>query len=484
MKIKTLSQKHDSCYFGAEYQKYQALYEGGRAFRDKIKSFLTKNAIESDAQYSRRANEACYNGYINSIVNQFRSQLFSSPFVIRTEPEESDSFYTKDFTEDCDLEGSDFQNFMSNVFTTALVKCSSWILAEMPDDEDPPPDNLLDEQERGLLRGWIKELQPDLVFDWEYDSFGQLKWVITYSSETRRDDPRLARTMITETWKIYDSADVETFSITYEQGKRPTADEEIPSLGKRPHKFTRVPLIRLEMPIGLWLVNRLADAQIEHFRMDNALGWAMRRACYPTVVYKAEKPEEANIRASTDGFAVIIGKDEDFKVVSASSESFEVIGKRVATFKDEIHRLALQMSLAVDNSPGALKRSGDSKAMDAQATEICLQAYAVIVKAAVEEIFELISDARGDTSLVFSIEGMDQFNVVDFDSVLNAAKLAKDLDIKSDTFHKELDSKVAESLLANVSQVVKDTIRKEIMTAKETEVAPKEASLNKDKEKQ
>lgn len=475
MKLKDLSQKHDTCYHSKEFSRYQALYEGGQLFHTNIKSFLTKNALEDDMMYQRRANEACFQSYINSIVNQFSAQLFSSPFTIRTDPEGADDFYTSIFKEDCDLQGSDLQTFMRQAFTTSLVKGCAWILAELPDDGNPPPENLLEQTERGLDRAWISQIQPEFVFDWEYDSFGQFKWLITYSKEMRRDDPRLARKTVTETWKLYDQTDVETFEISYEITKKPSIDQEVPSLGKRAHGFTRVPLVRLELPKGLWLVNRLADAQVEHFQMNNALGWAMRRACYPTAVYKTDTQEGALI-ASSDGFAVKIGKEEDFDWVSAPTDSFEMIAARVNTFKDEIHRLALQMSLAVDNTPGTMKRSGDSKAMDAQATEVCLHAYSSIVKGCIEEVFELVSDARGDTSLTFSIEGMDQFSVLDVDVIVNSAKSAKALGIPSETFAKELNAKVAEALLTGVKDDVKKQIREEILSAKIEPIVKSEPS--------
>lgn len=471
MRIKDLNQKHDSLYYAKEFERYQALYQGGRLFHSQIKNFLTKNALEDEFMYQRRAKEACFQSYINSIVNQFASQLFSSPFTIRTEPETSDDFYTAVFKEDCNLNGSDLQTFMRHAFTTSLVKGCAWIVAELPDDGNPPPENLLDQKERGLDRAWICSIEPENVFDWEYDSFGQFKWIITYSRQLRRDDPRLKRETMVETWKIYDQLEVETFQIAYDLTKRPNQDQEVPSLGKRPHGFTRVPLVRLELPEGLWLVDRLADAQIEHFQMNNALGWAMRRACYPTAVYKTDSDDGALV-ASSDGFAIKIGEKESFGWEGPPVDAFEIIAARVNTFKDEIHRLSLQMSLAVDNTPGTMKRSGDSKAMDAQATEICLHAYADVIKASIEEIFELISDARGDFDLTFAIGGMDQFSVLDAEAVVNSAKVAKELGIPSETFAKELNAKVADVLLGSVSETVKEQIRQEILSAK-VDLAPK-----------
>jgi len=471
MQKKLLDTKHE-CYSGYLCAKYNALYEGGQTFRANIKEFLTKNLLEDNYTYERRKNEANYESHVNTLVNQFASQLFSSPFVVRTEPENADQFYS-DFKEDVDLNGEDLLTLAHKMFVGSLIKGCSWALAEMPDDGNLPPENLLEQNERGLGRAWLKLIKTEDVFDYETDEFGQLKWIITHSIEKRRDNPRLERKIITETWKLYDQEEVETFQVSYEQNKKPTPETDIPSLGKIKHKFTRVPFLCLELPKGLWLLNKLADAQIEHFRANNALGWAMRRACYPTAVFKTDNDESGKLERSADGFGVKIGKDEDLSWITPPTESFEIIFKRVTSLRDEMYRLALQMALDVDNSSGSHKRSGESKAQDQKPTEIILYAYADIVKAFIEEIFELISDARGDIELTFSIEGMDKFVIDDSEAIMNAATQAKMFNIPSDTFKKELAYKLSNVLLPQISQSVKDQIKKEIMESEIEELEPK-----------
>jgi hypothetical protein len=464
MKLNILSQKNCLCE-PELFTKYQALYEGGKTFHKNIALFLNKNLFEGNDTYQLRQKEASYESYINTLVNQFSSQLFSSPFVVRSEPESIDEFYTE-FKEDCDLNGSDLVTFTHKLFTCALVKGAAWLIAEMPDDGAPPPESLLEYQDRGLGRAWLNSIDASDVLDWQVDSFGQLLWCITHKIEKNRLDPRSERNMVTETWKIYDQSNVETFQVTYKENEPPAKDSIIPSLGVKAHGFNRVPLLCLRLPVGLWLVNRLADAQIEHFRMNNGLGWSMRRSCYPTAVFKTDDKDSGALIKSSDGFGVMIGKDEELSWITPATDSFTEMANRVRTFKDEIHRLALQMALAVDNTPGTMKRSGESKAKDSEATQVILFSYADLVKGFIEEIYELVSDARGDTGVTFSIEGMDHFNVDDSEQVINVALIAQGLNIPSDIFKKELAIKVAETLLPHVSQDIKDDIRAEIMAAK------------------
>jgi len=465
MKIKELNIKN-KCYDKDLLRKYKSLYEGGKTFKENIGLFLNKNIFEGQDDYISRCKEACYEPYINTLVNQFGSQLFSSPFEIKMDRQNDDEFYMN-FKEDCDLIGTDLSTFVHKLFTNALVKGSSWLLAKMPDDEGVPAQSLAEFKERELGRVWINCVETEDVYDWEVDDVtSQYLLVITHDSQKKRVSPRDDRRIVTETWRIYDSEYVETFQIRYRDDQMPSEETIVPSLGKIKHGFTRVPLLRLEIPIGLWLTNRLADAAIEQFRMDNALGWAMRRSCYPVWVYNASDSE--NVRGSliksSDGFGVMIGENEKFAPQSPDSKPFEQIAARVNNKKDELHRLALQMALAIDNTASAVRRSGESKAQDVQATEIILYAYADLVKGFIETLYELISDSRGDVELTFSIEGMDKFIIDDTESILRSATMAQKFPflMKSQTFNTQLANMLSSILLPRVSDEIKKQISDEI----------------------
>ena len=380
MKLKALNQTHET-YNKDLISKYQSLYEGGECFRKNLRSFMLQNPIESSENYQLRLREAHFESHINSIVNQFGSQLFSCPFVVKSDPESIDEFYSE-FKEDCDLNGKDLNTFVQHLFLTSLIHGKAWVLLNLPDDANLPPENLLDYKERGLGRVWLQDIEPNEVLDWEFDEFGQFNWVITHTTECKRPDPRSEVRVMVETWKIYDQVEVETFQIVYEKGKKPKDEAIVPSLGKKKHGFPRVPLLKIYLPEGLWLVNRLADAQIEHFRMSNALAFAQRSSCSHLLVLSTNGDEIKQ----TSGFGIKIGSDDDLKFISPSSESFQVIKDQVSTLKDEIYRLSQQMALAVDNSPGTIKRSGESKSKDSESTKIILSSYAEVVKGFVEEI--------------------------------------------------------------------------------------------------
>jgi hypothetical protein len=481
VKAGTLNKKHPCCDQSL-FQRYDALYRGGPAFRRSISAFLPANPLEAPAVYELRKRDAFYRSYVGPIIDFFSAQLFGSPFLVRAgsggETATPDLFYS-DFREDVDMNGTDLVTFMKARFVQAMTLGAAWILAELPSDDGLPAAARADWEARGLGRVRLCPIGPEAVLDWECDDYGQLLWAITYRSEKRRDDPRLERQLVTETWRLYDRQDVETFQVVYDPAKRRIRPEdEIPSVGREPHRFPRVPLVQLRLPEGLWLLNRAADAQVEHFRLSAALSWAIKRACYPMAVFHAADQEAAPIPVTGAGYTLKIGLLEKLEWVSPATAPFEVVAGQIAQQKDELYRIAQQMASSVNNNATTLNRSGDSKNADAAATEICLLAYSVHVKAAVEDIFELVSDGRGDFDIHFSIEGMSSFSLGDITVSLANMKLAVELEIPSTTLRAELAVKAAGMLLPDASQDVRDKIRAEIEEGvEEEEAAPPAPAL-------
>jgi hypothetical protein len=121
-------------------------------------------------------------------------------------------------------------------------------------------------------------------------------------------------------------------------------------------------------------------------------------------------PKQPPVQGS--GYYGILGADDRVEWPAPSDVSYDVLERRIAALKDEIHRVAVQMSRGVDNNAAAVGRSGESKQADDSATEIVLEAYGRPVKDAYEETFEMISFARDDDT-EWSVAGMDSYDVAD-----------------------------------------------------------------------
>lgn len=463
--VKTLSAKHPLCNVEL-FKRYEALYSGGHVFREVLCDFLPKQPQDTQEIYNLRLKEASYRPYVGQIVRAYAGALFSAPYVLRTKKDDKtvdlDAAYTA-IKEDCDGQGSDLTSFFKDRFRKALVTCASYWLVQAP-----VVDSELSEKEikaRGLDRAHIVPLETSNVLDWEVADDGAYAWVKVFNRTVRRPDPGKAP-IVVDTWTVYFPEQVEVYQINYDPKKPPKGATTVPMIDAYEHGFTRVPILCLRLPDGLWLLDAAADAQIEHFRLSCALGWSLRRSAYPLGIFNLQSGSEPP--KTGPGLGVLLSIGEKFGWVEPSGSSLTVLRDEIKAQKDEIYRVSQQMAMSADNSSASIGRSGLSKLADADAADACLRDYAYFVREAIEATFELISNARGDYDLVFSVEGLNSFNSQDVETIVDVAKAAREFGIEteSDTFRIESHCRIADLVLpADVQQDVKNKIREEISKA-------------------
>lgn len=490
MKIALLAGTHPT-YAADLWRRYDALYRGGEVFREQVATFLPKNPMEPAEVYRSRQDEAHFTSYAGPILDWFSAKVCAASLVVRATAEDgeqapSDPFYSA-WKEDVDGAGTDLIDFVRARFTAALVKGRAWWLVEMPTDDGPAPASRAEWEDRGLGDACLVELDNEQVVDFETDHRGALLWAIVHTVETPRPLPTAPRGIVRETWRIIDRADIETWACEWEPGKTQRPEDAV-FVGKRPHGFTRVPMVRLgfvgtrgvRVKIGgrltalssgalegFWLMRRLADPQIAHFRNSAALDWNIKRTCYAMPVFKIKDDQKPPVMGT--GYFIMIGEGEDATWIAPPVAHLDVLAKRCEHLQQEVYRAANQMAQGVNNNAAAVGRSGESKQADASSTEVVLRVYGAICREAIEATYQLISEGRGE-HVTWSIEGFDVFSVTDAGAVIDAVGKVHGLGIPSPTLTRELYYKAADVLLPNADQPTKDAIREEIDAGVQAEV--------------
>lgn len=459
-----LNQTHDD-YDDDRWCELDALAKGGKKFHDHIGTFLPRNPMEPELLYSARKERAKYHSYMGAIINLYVSWLFAASFSVKadsrdsTEPVEVDKFYGE-FQENVSKEQS-LSAFIKDRFREAMTQGkANWLVELPPADPESPPADRAEYDARGLGRARLLPIDNCELLNWDIDDEGNYLWCVLKTKYLEQLGPLSPRDVIVEQWRIYDQETVTVYELRYTKSE-PAGDREPSKLGEaKPHGFKRVPIVTLTLPEELCVGEQTYDAQVEHFRHDAALAWAIYRTCYAMPVFHLEDGEKPPTMGV--GYGLMLGHNDKVDWLSPPPDSFQTIAANRDAKRDEIFRIVHQMAQGLDNNAETVGRSAESKEIDAAATRIMLNAYGEMVGQAIEETYEIISEARNELDYEWSVEGFSGYDTATAGSLLGNVKAAKDLGIPSETFLKEATTKAALALLPEVDQKTKDAIRQEI----------------------
>lgn len=466
-----LNQRHPS-FSVDRHADLCALYDGGERFKARLPRFLPQRPAEHEVRYSLRKQEAVYRNYLGPIIDYFAALLFTGSPVIAAKSEagepvlEPGDFYTE-LREDCTRNGTDVDAFFKDRLTRAMVDGRSWFLVNQPShgEADIGALSKADFEKAKLGDAWLSAVDAADVYDWEEDETGKLEWAIVHRSESRRRAVSESRGKITESWLFLTPEATETYAITYDASKPPKPEDNVPRIGAAtPHRFGRVPLVVLDLPLSLWVANRLETPQLAHFRLSNAQTWGMSSTCYAQPVFHVEASEDGTFKMPTmgAGYGIVMGKDESLEWAAPPAAVYAALGEEIKSHKDEIFRIAHQMALGVENNAAAVGRSAESKASDAESTRVVMLAFSRVVKESIEYVYDMISAARGD-EFEWSVDGLDDFAAIDMAGLVESLEnLQKAGGIPSRTFHVQMKYRLAEGYLPDIDEKTKAEIKKEI----------------------
>ena len=473
------------------------LYEGGARIEAKAREYLPQIAWEHDRAYdSRIGGAASYLPYFGQIVDQFASDLFGQPLNVGAAPDAEnpdspgkvpdEAFYAA-FANDLDLQGTSLAEVMRVVVTTAMKHRVAYLMVDAPADDAraPAPANLAQEEERGTRRCYAYEVPPSRVLDWEVDDLGNFAWVVLHKVENRRASVAASRKATVETWDVWErgapggNARWARYMLEWTPESAPTNETPVPAVDGGESGFPCIPLLRLELPAGLWVGNKIAGPVVEHWRRRSALVGAENRSCVaiPFVALGSEMGGGTEIPAERgqdpargddpykqfrrDGF-MVGGKDDKLTFAEPSGHAYHVIDQQLGALKDEIFRVCHQMAASVTPTAGALGRSGLSKQKDGESTAKVLTALGQLVRQFAREVYDLVAATR-DEDVVWAVHGLDSYQTDDREQVIDEALALAEVAIPSETFRIEHAVRVAQKVIPGMPPETIAQIRSEIV---------------------
>ena len=231
-------------------------------------------------------------------------------------------------------------------------------------------------------------------------------------------------------------------------------------IAQGPHALIRqerVPFFTLQVSDGLWLMNKAAHLQLEHFNKSNALAWAITMGLFAMPVIYSDREWSQIVGES---YYIQLGPTDKFGWTEPDGKVYQIAAQNLETLKDEIYRVCYLSQASGEMISGHVQ-SAASKQMDFTITKEVLRAYGAAVKDCIRQILTAVSDARED-ALTTTIAGLDEVDISDFGTELQDAKNLLDLGIQSPTLRRQIYHRLALKYLNDARQETKDQIAREI----------------------
>ena len=368
--------------------------------------------------------------------------------------EQSAEFYDK-FLHDCDLRGTSFTDFFRGRMSQALVYGRSYVAVEFPAVESGAQTRA-EEDAAGRSRAYLVDYSPEDVTNWSYDNAGRLEWVVLRTESLRQERVTDAEWVRERRWIYYDRENYRIYGQRASSGK----PEEVVLESEGRHGLARqkrVPLFEVKVSEGLWLMNKAALLQLEHFNKSNSLSWAMTMGLYAMPVVYSDK-EYTQLQG--ESYFIQLAAGDRFGWTEPEGHIFQIAADNLSRLKDEIYRVCYLLNQA-GGSQSSTAQSGLSKQRDFSVTQEILRSYGDTVKETMRQVLEQINVSRQD-DLRMDVSGMDEFDIGDFGTELDDAKRLLELGINSDTLKQQLFKRLSLKYFCDVRQEVKNKIVTEI----------------------
>jgi hypothetical protein len=438
----------------AMWKKYRDLYAGGERMRENGCEHLVRRHKEPGEVYAERLNRIFYENYIGSIVDWYAATLLRREPVLLFEGNDgaAKAFYNV-LSEDCDLKGTSFSEFFRQRLVQALVCGSSYIVVDFPRAAGPVFTRA-DEDATGRSRAYLSDYWPDEVINWSYDETGGLEWAVIRTSCLQQSKVTDARWEAETRWVYYDRENFQIYRSAGEQRPVELIDEGRHGLAA----LERVPIFRLQVSEGLWLMNKAALLQLEHFNKSNALSWALTMSLFAMPVVYSDREWSQIVGES---YYIQLGPQDRFGWTEPDGKVYQIAADNLVQLKDEIYRVCYLLNHAGNASSSDLRQSAASKQRDFSITQEVLRAYGDTLKDTMKQVLRAIAEARKD-DVSIDVSGLDEFDIGDFSNELDDAKKLLDLGIGSGTLKKQVFKKLAFKFLCDARQEIKNQVADEI----------------------
>jgi hypothetical protein len=407
----------------ALWEKSAIMYEGGQRLFESSDMFLRKKPKELSDVFVIRKQNLSYTNLLDQIVGWFIAALWKVPPTFAKNaprlavkpgepprvPAPVDEFCAR-WEGNCDAAGGGLIEFWEEVSRYLLLYRKAYVLTDLPFSGDAPV-TLKEQIDRGLLDPYLVLYAPVDVINWSVDVYGNLLHAVIY--KRRRVAEFLAKPVDVEQWLYFDRKVCALYEREIKENEQVRPGNAVAKLVDgypRAHaksKMGKVPIDVVEVPMGLWLANRVYLPLLNHFNLDNALDFGLFQAnLAQLVVVNGPNGEYKPTQVSEVSYHQLPAGGEMY-YLEPEGKSFEHSQRRIDNLEERIYKLCYLQDQARTNSATPAVQSGISKSMDKMPGRDALASLGDRIRPAIQRCYADVLQVRGLTEVTIDVRGLD-----------------------------------------------------------------------------
>jgi hypothetical protein len=497
VKYGQLTNKHAEYDPDGAWKRLRLLFKGGYQILKKCNAelFLPKAPNETADRYAYRLQITKYVNHLASVLGYLTGSLFLRDLEVHAAsdsknpdtPGELPADFFREFAADCDQSGTGFSDFLRATTLWALLLKRAVVGVDLPPGA-PEAETRAQEEATGAGRAYLYAIPVERLTDWTEGQGGKLSGAVLHDVVEVRDSIKDEPGMIADRFRVWSMMpDGFAHWMEYQTKPRkkkdpvPQPTEDVPqTVAPTKTSFRRLPIQVLKLPDALWAGGEAGPLAEEVFQRRSEINGSLSRNLNPTAYIKRGSeigavhgalPSETQQNptrgdnwvesAERKGF-VPLGADDEIGFVEPPSGALEMASRERDQAKQDLYSVVHAMAMQLQNSAGAMQRSGESKREDRQATGMVLDALGSLVRPFAVGLYETVGEARGERETRWTTDGLDAFDREDRGARVEEAVDVESLEIPSPTFNRAYKKQTAFTLLPDASAADKAQIAQEI----------------------
>lgn len=434
--------------FTDEWRFFIRSYFGGKMYREG--DYLLKHPFESLNNYTRRKETSYFYNYCGPVVDIFVSHLFRKDARRDFGSLNGDTLFLS-FLKDADLEGNTFRHFMREAQRFASIYGRVSIVVDKP---SLAASTRAEAEDEGI-RPYLTLVTPENLLDWSY--------VRASSGRTMLDMVKIREDA--ETYRIWTREGWELWRALKETGDAVLMDSGEHGLGEVPvvNLYNKQSGLRM---IGISDINDIADINKNIYYLCSDAKEIIENTAFPMLAMPYTRgSDKGEAEVGPHNILQFDPEQPNSKPywLEAPHSSLTEIREWVRNDIAEIYRIAKMGGVRAREDSSAA-RSGAALEIEDRQLYSALSEKADNIEQAETKVLDLWARWEG-MSFDGLIDYPDDFSVRDLEGDLKAAMRAQSAQIDSATFKKELQKKIAFSVLPKLDEEKRARINEEIAGA-------------------